>query len=678
MRDSTFDVHQIFENRAKNGAVENPENLGRVQAASTKLHCVNTGINLLDRRLACDMHLTMQNQSIDTLSQTRGADKLSTSTISGSALVDFASAGNGSLNSSLRYAFTSPRLILQARHMDEVVPLLHEVEKRSKHGMWCVGYVSYEAAPAFDAAFETHKAVGPLAWFGVYDCASPWPDLQEELASSKSIEWQAGVSRESFGKTLAEIKRTIAEGAFYQINFTAQMTGTPSQYLGPHDARDFFLALRRAQPGGYSAFLDTGTQHVMSVSPELFFDWRDGNILTRPMKGTAPRGATPEIDEANRHALLTSIKERAENVMIVDLLRNDLSRIAEPFSVKAPRLFQAQALPAVWQMTSDVVARTRDNCTLVDVFTGIFPCGSITGAPKIQAMKSIRLHENEARGIYCGAIGVVQPGGAATFNVPIRTVTMRSTEVGQKLQCGIGSGITSGSTANSEWAEWQHKQAFVKRASANFELLETFGMVDKQIANFDAHLMRLKNAAKHFGYAFTETLLLAALSPVIESHPTGSWRIRLLLNKHGRIKVEAFEFLPTASTVRLQLGDRPMEDGLEEFIRFKTTYRPHYDAFAPTQEGVFDTLIWNSRQEITECTRGNIALRLRDQWVTPALESGLLPGIGRAVALKEGHVIEARVTLADLPQVSEFFFINSLRGWLPAELIDASSPKISA
>ena len=236
---------------------------------------------------------------------------------------------------------------------------------------------------------------------------------------------------------------------------------------------------------------------ILSVfKPELFFDWRGDRLLARPMKGTAPRGATPAEDAAQSGFLRTAAKERAENLMIVDLLRNDLSRLAEPHSVRVPRLFHTEAWPTVWQMSSDVVARTRAGTTLADVFAALFPCGSITGAPKVQAMRLINALEPEPRGIYCGAIGVVQPGGAATFNVPIRTLALRGLGDAAQVRCGIGSGITADATADGEWNEWRHKRAFVDRASQAFELLETLRLEDGAFIDVEAHLARMEEAVR--------------------------------------------------------------------------------------------------------------------------------------------------------------------------------------
>jgi para-aminobenzoate synthetase/4-amino-4-deoxychorismate lyase len=404
------------------------------------------------------------------------------------------------------------------------------------------------------------------------------------------------------------------------------------------------------------------------VSPELFFDWRADRLLARPMKGTAPRGATPEDDAAQADALRTSAKERAENVMIVDLLRNDMSRIAQPFSVRVPRLFHAEALPSVWQMTSDVEARTRDGCSLADVFAALFPCGSVTGAPKVRAMQMIQALEPAARGVYCGALGVVRPsqgGCTATFNVPIRTVTLR----GAALRCPIGSGITAGATADGEWQEWQHKRAFVERASQPFELLETLALQEGRLRDASAHLARMAAAATHFGYPWQPSSVAQCLQALVQAHPRGLWRVRLLLDAQGRARAEAHGLPASPPRVQLQLAERPLAEAQGEFVRFKTTRRAHYDAFTPTQAGVFDSLLWNTAGEITECTRGNVALLLDGRWVTPPLRCGLLGGIARAQALREGRLREAVVRMDELPGVTALAFLNSLRGWIAADLL---------
>lgn len=582
-----------------------------------------------------------------------------------SALIDFADPQQPD-GPRLRQAFGQARQVLVAHRPEQVRPLLDAVQAAAQQGAWCVGTLRYEAAPAFDAALAVHDADGPLAWFAVYDEALPWPQQPAE-AEAVEVQWQALLSRPAFDAALATLQRAIASGEFYQVNFTAQMVGELFPGAAAEPARALFAALQRAQPGGYAAFLDTGDEQLLSVSPELFFDWRAGRILTRPMKGTAPRGTTAEDDAAQAQALRASVKERAENVMIVDLLRNDLSRIAELFSVRVPRLFHAEALPTVWQMTSDVTAHTRAGCSLADVFAALFPCGSVTGAPKVRAMQAIRALEPGPRGVYCGAIGVLQPGGAATFNVPIRTVSLR----GAAARCGIGSGITSGAMADGEWREWQLKQAFVQRASAPFALLETLGLADGCLRDVDDHLARMAQAARHFGYPWDDRQVKGVLQRLVRQHVQGAWRVRLLLDAQGQTQAEAYTLPASAVRVRLQLADRAFNEAHGEFVRFKTTRRAHYEAFAPTQAGVFDTLLWNAEGEITECTRGNVAFLLEGRWVTPPLRCGLLPGVGRARALREERVSEAVVRLQDLPRVQALAFLNSLRGWIPADLDNA-------
>jgi len=368
----------------------------------------------------------------------------------------------------LRHGFGAPQQVLAAYQHHEVPAVLEAVQQAAEQGLWCVGWLAYEAASAFDAAYADAVHAGlpgqPLVWFGVHQgplAAEPKPPTLQVPA----VQWRAALQRAQFDAHIARIHAAIAAGECYQINYTAPLRAE----LGGADALDpselaqaLFARLQRSQPGGYAALVDSGRMQVLSVSPELFFDWDGERILTRPMKGTAARGKTPEADASAAQTMRESPKERAENVMIVDLLRNDLSRIAVPHSVKVPQLFQVQALPAVWQMTSDVVAQTRAGVRLGDVFAALFPCGSITGAPKRQAMRLIRELEPQPRGVYCGALGVVRPGLApgrihATFNVPIRTVVLE----GGRLSCGIGSGITASARAADEWMEWQHKQAFL-------------------------------------------------------------------------------------------------------------------------------------------------------------------------------------------------------------------------
>ena len=576
------------------------------------------------------------------------------------ALIDFLQEDGAA---PLRLSFEGCVEVLRADGADQVREVIDAAEARAKAGAWCVGFVRYEAAPAFDPAFQVHPSNGPLAWFGVFRQAGPWPASSPGQASAgrwATGEWTSDLTRQTFDDRITRIHTAIRAGETYQINLTAALR---SRFEG--DALAWFHALHHAQPQSYAAFIDTGEEQVLSVSPELFFDWHGNRVVTRPMKGTAPRGDSMADDGARAAALLASEKERAENLMIVDLIRNDLSRIARPHTVKVPRLFQARAWPTVWQMTSDITAETVDGTRLSDLFGALFPCGSVTGVPKVRATALIRAMEAGPRGVYCGAVGVLQPGGAATFNVPIRTVQLRAGEA----VCGIGSGITIDAGSVGEWQEWHDKQGFLRAAGETFDLIETLRLQDGEYPQLDAHLARLQKSARHFGFACDTVAARHQLDRLALAHPAGDWRVRLLSDAAGRMRTEAFVLTGTATPVVVQLATRPMEAVHADFLRHKTTRRAHYERFAPEDSAVFDTLLWNQRGEVTEFTRGNVVAQENDgRWITPPLEAGLLPGVARARLLAEGRVVEAPLRVETLGSLRALVFVNSLRGWLPADL----------
>lgn len=575
----------------------------------------------------------------------------------------------------------APAQVLAAYSPEQLAAVLEAVEAAARSGAWCVGGLQYEAASALQPGLATHAATGPLAWFAVY--APPAADVPDAAPApglwAQSLQWQPGMDQAVFAGVLAQIHADIAAGRYYQLNLTQQHHGHST---APIDRAALFAALQRAQPEGYGVYLDRGEEALLSVSPELFFDWHQpasgsGHILTRPMKGTAARGSTAQQDAAQAEYLRSSAKERAENVMIVDLLRNDLGRIAEVGSVTVPRLFALQALPSVWQMTSDVRAQLPSGTGLQTIFQALFPCGSVTGAPKRSSMAAIAALEPAPRGWYCGALGVVRSDGAggvrATFNVPIRTLVVRGAS---QVRCGIGSGITADADVAGEWREWAAKRAFFERVSQPFDILETLALRDGELRHGALHLERMALAAQHFAYPWNAGAARAALQGLARQHPRGLWRVRLLLHADGRFTAQAFASPPSPAQVLLQWAGAPLAQAHSEFVRFKTTRRAHYDALAPTAgSAAFDSLLFNTAGEITECTRGNIAALLDDgRWVTPALACGLLPGIGRAVALQAGRVQEGVLRLEDVPRVRAWAFMNSLRGWIPARVAGVKTP----
>lgn len=353
--------------------------------------------------------------------------------------------------------------MLQAEQPGDVPAILTKAYEHARSGAWVLGFVAYEAATAFDPAMPVRAPLRglPLAWFGVFarpQAASGGASGPAPARYRVDREWSGLDTREQALSAMTRIRESIARGAVYQVNLTTRLR---AGFAG--DARAYFDDLRRAQPDGYGLFLDTGPWQLLSVSPELFFDWTPGGELTaRPMKGTAPRHADARRDAAEMRRMLASAKERAENLMIVDLLRNDLSRVAVPGTVEVPALFTAEPLPTAWQMTSTIRCRSRAGLGLADIFGALFPCGSVTGAPKIAAMAAIAQLEAAPRGVYCGALGVIRPGGHATFSVGIRTVMIDAVQ--GRAECGIGSGVTWDSTGAAEWDEWKVKQRFLARA----------------------------------------------------------------------------------------------------------------------------------------------------------------------------------------------------------------------
>lgn len=549
--------------------------------------------------------------------------------------------------------FESPREVLQARRLDDVTPLLQKAEAHAKKGGWATGMVSYEAASAFDPALVTHLPAGdlPLAVFSLYDKAPAAIDTTAVTDFSCSP-WQNNIRFSDFKKNIDAIRDAIAEGDYYQTNFTSRLA---SAFKG--DAESFFHALCAAQPGGYSFFMDGGDWQIASVSPELFFAWdtKTKTLTTRPMKGTASLHGAAD-------ALKNSEKDRAENLMIVDLLRNDISRIAG--DVRVPELYAVQSLATVQQMTSTVTGITLPKTGLADIFGALFPCGSVTGAPKIAAMQAIRRLETTPRGAYCGALGILQPGGDALFSVGIRSVVIAN----KQAVCGIGSGITWDSKPDDEWAEGQIKQRFLWRASAAFDLLETIRLENGQFWLLPEHLARMKSSAEYFGFNYDAKTVQSILDKLAEQNPAGIFRVRLLVNRKGLVKAEMDGLEQNPETVVVQLAKHPIA-GDDEFIRHKTTNRGIYEPFTPATPDIFDTLLYNEHDQITEFTRGNVAIEVKRQLVTPPLACGLLAGTWRSALLADGKLTERIVTCDEVGRADKIWFFNSLRGMIPARLV---------
>ncbi|MDE1980839.1 MAG: aminodeoxychorismate synthase component I [Betaproteobacteria bacterium] len=564
----------------------------------------------------------------------------------------------------VRRTFSQPKAILTAHQPAEVGPLLEEVDAATRAGAYAAGFVSYECAPAFDPVAQVRPGSPyPLACFGIFD--APQPHLPESAAGGvpQADPWRLDTSEHDYETAIGNIREAIARGDTYQINYTVR---AHSRLEGSGLA--YYERLRLAQRADYAAWIDCGSFQILSLSPELFFSKTGNRVVTRPMKGTVRRGAGPEEDEALAAWLSQSRKNRAENLMIVDLLRNDLSRVAAPGSVEVPALFSIERYPTVLQMTSTVAATLREGASLHDLFAALFPCGSITGAPKLKSMELIRALERTPRGPYCGAVGWIRPGGDAQFNVAIRTLVL-DTDDG-RLTCGLGGGITWDSRSDDEYAEVLTKARFLEFKPDSTELLETMLLRNGTFWLQDLHLARLSRSAQALGFPAPTEAVRALLSRFADQYPAGELRVRLRFSREGTTHLEGFPLAARPrGAVPVSLARTPVQSGMP-LLRHKTTDRSLYEeqARAALSTGDFDVLLWNEQGEATEFTRGNLAYEMAGRRHTPPVESGLLPGTFRQQLLDSGELSERRITLAELARVDALWFINSVRGWVPVRL----------
>ncbi|MCS6845067.1 MAG: aminodeoxychorismate synthase component I [Caldilineales bacterium] len=574
--------------------------------------------------------------------------------------------------------FRRPVAVLAAQDLSEVLPALRQAEEMAEaQGLYAVGFISYEAAPAFDPALRVQTgSPTPLAWFGLFrppsvlflgngdfgrfaaprsgDDLSPGIPAGDPAAAFALGPWQPAMAAEAHAAAIAQIKEHIAAGDTYQVNFTFPLTAS---FRGEPWA--LFLRLAEAQRAAYAAYVDTGRFAVCSASPELFFRLQDGLVTARPMKGTARRGRTLAEDEAHAAALAASEKNRAENVMIVDMVRNDLGRIAAWGSVQVPRLFEVERYPTLWQMTSTVTARVATS--RLEVLRSLFPCASITGAPKVRTMEIIRRLEPAPRGVYTGAVGFMAPGGFAQFNVAIRTVVVD--RLAGRATYGVGSGIVWDSEASAEYAECLLKAQVLTAPRPTFDLLETLRWTPPEgYFLLERHLQRLADSAVYFGVPLDLAEVRHALASAVRGADE-PLRVRLLVDLRGCPRVETAPLPSTGlEPVRLGLARQPV-DPEDVFLYHKTTRRGVYEAARRSRPDCDDVLLWNPRREVTESTVANVAVRLNGQLVTPPVSSGLLAGTLRAELLACGRLIERVINLDDLGRCQGVYLFNSVRGW---------------
>jgi para-aminobenzoate synthetase/4-amino-4-deoxychorismate lyase len=567
------------------------------------------------------------------------------------------------------FELTDLRRELRADRLEDVHRLLDDVEAETGAGRYAAGFVAYEAAPAFDRALtvRAERAVGlPLAWFGIFATrrtAEPLRAPDEDPPGS----WSSELDELGYGVAIGRIKERIAAGWTYQVNFTEQLD---RPYPG-----DPFLLYRQlvsAQAGAYQGYFETDEFAIACGSPELFFALEGDRVISRPMKGTAARGRFPIEDAARAEGLLASAKERAENVMIVDLIRNDIGKIAVPGSVEVPEICRLERYPTLWQLTSTVEARLTEGTGLADVFAALFPCGSVTGAPKASTMALISELERSPRGAYCGAVGYVGPHAEhrwAQFAVGIRTAVVDRAR--GHASYGVGSGITWDSTEGGEWAELAVKTAVLAAAAGPFSLFETLRFEPGIGAvSLRRHLDRLAASADYFGFSYAEDELERVLRGALAGTAVVS-RVRIVLGRDGAVRVDveplgSGEPLPIRLAIDLQpVGHR------DPMLFHKTTDRDRYDSRAARHPDADDVVLVNDRAEVTETTRANLLVRIDGSWWTPALDCGLLPGVGRAALLESGAVGERILRIDDLRGAEEIATVSSLRGQRRALLVGA-------
>ena len=585
--------------------------------------------------------------------------------------------------------YAAPKRVLDCRHAEDVHETLRQIDQALADGFHVAGYLAYELGYLLEpklASLCPKDLDGPLIWMGVFEAPR---DLDRAEAAALLDGWadeghsvgaqvgtQAGaqaaaMTRDRYLANVETIRDHIRAGDVYQINYTFKQgfdfSGSPLS---------LYAELRRRQRAAFGAVIATGDQHIVSLSPELFVEVQDGTARTRPMKGTAARGASPEADSARRHWLSHDEKSMAENLMIVDLLRNDLGRIAEVGTVKVTDLFTVETYPTLHQMTSGIEAKLRPDTSFANLLGALFPCGSVTGAPKVKTMEIIRTLEDGPRGVYTGAIGYASAQDGTRFNVAIRTLVLDQHGHGE---IGIGSGIVYDSEGAAEWDECHLKARFLTGALTDtnqppFQLLETLKWESAGgYALLQRHLERLADAAAFFCYPFDEARVQAALDAAVDTTVTGhtqAQRVRLTLDDEGHARVEVQPLAPLApdAVMTFALSDKTV-DVDSPFTYHKTTNRAFYDMERErmnARTGCAEVLFLNDQGQLTEGSITNVFVEKDGQLLTPPTQCGLLAGTLRRELLETGRAAEAVLTLADLEAPNRVFLGNSVRGLVPA------------
>jgi para-aminobenzoate synthetase/4-amino-4-deoxychorismate lyase len=551
-----------------------------------------------------------------------------------------------------RRVYSGALAVIAADTVAQVPTALAAIAEALAQGRHVAGWLGYELGYALEGRFGD-QAPSPLLRLGVFDGPGQAPPVQgRAYAGPLRLEWD----EDAYGQRFAVVKDYIAAGDIYQANLSFR-----ARFAFAGQPRALYEQLLAQSSAGHCGFVDLfdeklgDSRQLLSLSPELFFDLAtDGALTVRPMKGTRARSMD---DDADRAALAASAKDRAENLMIVDLIRNDLSRIAAPGSVAVSDLFKVETYPTLHTMVSTVTALKRPDAGVAEILRALFPCGSVTGAPKIRAMEILRELETSPRGAYCGAVGYFAPDGSARFNVAIRTLTIQSGEG----ELGIGGGVVQDSTAGSEYAECLLKARYFETARRPIELIETLRW-DGSFTRLEAHLARMERSAPVFGLRFSEATARAALEAAVAGR-SGASRVRLVLNEESGHSAAAHDLPPNPDHWIYSLAEM-RTDSADALLRHKTSWRDLYDAPHP---GSDEVIFQNERGELTEGARSNIFIERDGILLTPPLSTGVLPGILRAELIAQGRAREAILTPDDLN--GTVYLGNSLRGLIPARRI---------
>ncbi|MFM7084098.1 MAG: aminodeoxychorismate synthase component I [Hyphomicrobium sp.] len=580
------------------------------------------------------------------------------------------------------YLFSHPKEIISVHNAQEVGGAFSRLQECLDAGLYAAGFFSYELGYILEPCLQKllpEKRRVPLLWFGLYSEAIPLTELEVDRwlsTHSKSGSYQfSSVSqawtKKEYIQRFEEVQEKIRSGDIYQLNLTFK-----AQFKLSGSPLTFYRDLRQRQRVAYGGIVDTGEVTVLSASPELFIEKNDRALETRPMKGTSPRGGTAEADNEARRMLASDIKQRAENLMIVDLMRNDIGRISEIGSVHVSDLFTVETYRTLHQMTSGVRATLKKNVSIIDLIRAIFPPGSVIGAPKIRAQELIAQYETEPRGVYCGAIGMISPTNNALFNVAIRTPIIFRDGSGEM---GIGSGIVYDSVGPKEYEECLLKMKFLTDPPKTFELIETIlWEKEKGFWLLDRHFARLKASVQYFSFKFDEAAAKTALEKEAASAQKMSdrLRIRLLLAEDGRLTVTSSALPPSNNQAMMRFVISPTRlNSKDTFLFHKTTRRELYDQewkYYSETFGADEVLYLNEKGEIAEGSRTNIFIESNSVLRTPFLDAGLLPGVLRTELLETGRAVEEKLSLEDLEKAQAIFLGNSVRGLVKACFLDTT------